>query len=297
MIYQEPVEFRERINGLELCWFEWGQAKADEDSILLVHATGFHARCWDQTVTHLPNRHVIAVDMRGHGRSEDISPFNWQVFGDDVTKFIEHLNLYSLIGAGHSMGGHSILQAAINGPERFSRLVLVDPVIMPPEAYEQVKPAHDSWLDGNGEHPVARRKNFFTDSAAMYLNFHGRGSFALWQDKVLDDYCRYGLLPLEDGTGYRLACPPAIEASIYMGSSGYNIVDRVGELEMPIKVLRAKARQEGQVEMDFSLSPTWEKLADHFKNGKDIHLPQLSHFIPMQNPELVAAHILRHSFD
>jgi len=296
MIHQEPVEFRERINNLDLCWFEWGQAKANEDSILLVHATGFHARCWDQTVSHLPNRHVIAVDMRGHGRSEDLSPFNWQVFGDDVTRFIEHLNLYNLVGTGHSMGGHSVLQAAINEPARFSRLVLVDPVIMPPEAYEEVKPSHHSWLDGNGEHPVARRKNFFADSAAMYLNFHGRGSFALWQDKVLDDYCRYGLLPVENGAGYRLACPPAIEASIYMGSSGYNIVDRIGELEMPVKVLRAKARGKDQVEMDFSLSPTWEQLATHFKNGKDVHLPQLSHFIPMQDPELVAAHILRHAF-
>jgi len=296
MIYQQPVEFREAINGVELNWFEWGQPKTDEDSILLVHATGFHARCWDETITHMPNRHVIALDMRGHGRSEDVGPFNWQVFGDDVVAFIEYLNMNSLIGTGHSMGGHSVLQAAINHPDRFSRLVLVDPVILPPEAYEDLNPSHHSWLDEEGEHPVARRKNFFKDASAMYLNFHGRGSFALWQDKVLDDYCRYGLLPLADGTGYRLACPPAIEASIYMGSSGYNIIDRVGELEMPVKVLRAKAREEGQTKMDFSLSPTWEKLASHFKRGQDIHLPQLSHFLPMQDPELVAGHILSHAF-
>jgi len=295
-MYQEPKEFREHFNGVELCWFEWGQVKADEDSILLIHATGFHARCWDQTVSHMPNRHVIALDMRGHGRSEDLMPFNWQSFGDDVTAFVRHLNLVRLIGTGHSMGGHSVLQAAVNEPARFSRLVLIDPVILPPEAYSGVNSEHHSWLNNEGEHPVARRKNFFDDAEAMYINFCGRGSFAVWEDKVLDDYCRYGLLPIEEGKGYRLACPPAIEAAIYMGSSGYNVVDRIRGIEMPVKVMRARARDHDRVEMDFSLSPTWDKLASCFKNGKDIHLPELTHFMPMQAPELVAAHILSHAF-
>jgi pimeloyl-ACP methyl ester carboxylesterase len=295
-MYQEPKEFRERFDGVELCWFEWGQAKADEDSILLVHATGFHARCWDQTVSYMPNRHIIALDMRGHGRSEDREPFNWQSFGDDVTAFVRHQNLTRLIGTGHSMGGHSVLQAAVNETARFSRLVLIDPVILPPEAYSEVKPEHYSWLDTEGEHPVARRKNFFDDAEAMYINFHGRGSFAVWEDKALDDYCRYGLLPMEKGRGYRLACPPAIEAAIYMGSSGYNVVDRIREIEMPVKVIRAKVRDHDRAEMDFSLSPTWDKLASCFKNGKDIHLPELTHFMPMQAPELVATHILSHAF-
>ena len=37
---------------------------------------------------------------------------------------------------------------------------------------------------------------------------------------VLEDYCRFGLLPAADGQGFVLACPPAIEASIYTGSAG-----------------------------------------------------------------------------
>ena len=40
-----PVEHRGTFNGTDLCWFEWGEPKAGETSLLLAHATGFHARC------------------------------------------------------------------------------------------------------------------------------------------------------------------------------------------------------------------------------------------------------------
>ena len=40
--------------------------------------------------------------------------------------------------------------------------------------------------------------------------------------------------------------------------------------------------------MDFSLSPTWPELATRFPRGRDVYLPHLTHFIPMQDPALVA---------
>ncbi|MCY4324386.1 MAG: hypothetical protein OXD00_12000, partial [Gammaproteobacteria bacterium] len=41
--------------------------------------------------------------------------------------------------------------------------------------------------------------------------------------------------------------------------------------------------------LDFSASPTWPELAARLPNGKDFYWPELSHFIPMQAPERVAA--------
>jgi hypothetical protein len=40
--------------------------------------------------------------------------------------------------------------------------------------------------------------------------------------------------------------------------------------------------------MDFAASSTWERLAEEFPNGRDVYLPHLTHFIPMQEPERVA---------
>ena len=145
------------MNGVNLCWFEWGPEFRQSGTTLLVHATGFHARCWDQTVAHLGDRHVIAVDMRGHGRSDKKPPYTWDVFGSDLAGLIKALDLSHIVGAGHSMGGHSLCQAVAAQQSRFSRLVLVDPVILSPQAYAMFEPT-------SGEsHPVSRRRNLFDD--------------------------------------------------------------------------------------------------------------------------------------
>ena len=47
-----------------------------------------------------------------------------------------------------------------------------------------------------------------------------------------------------------------------------------------------------QTMMDFESSPTWPGLVHEFRQGKEIHLPDHSHFIPMEAPELVARHVL-----
>jgi len=52
--------------------------------------------------------------------------------------------------------------------------------------------------------------------------------------------------------------------------------------------LRALPRDASSQEVDFSASPTWPELADQFQRGQDVLLPELSHFIPMQDPSLVA---------
>ena len=61
-----------------------GRSKRDNQQVLLVHATGFHARCWDQVGAFAGGLTVFAVDMRGHGRSANQGPFTWQRFGDDL---------------------------------------------------------------------------------------------------------------------------------------------------------------------------------------------------------------------
>ena len=290
---REPEEKQFEINGVKLTVFEWGEKH--EESVLLVHATGFHARCWDQVIRNLDDYHAVAVDMRGHGRSENTGPFSWDVFGQDVSELVQAMDLTDVVGVGHSMGGHSVTQAAANQGDRFKGLVLVDPVIMSPEMYA----ARDDYngLQENQVHPVSRRRNSFRDADEMFYHMENRGSYALWDQQVLRDYCDYGILPDPDSGEYELACPPEIEASIYMGSSGRDIYDKIDTITMPVKVLRARERTgDDRQAMDFSMSPTWSGLAERFQQGEDISLPDLSHFIPMQDPELVAEHI-KHSLN
>ena len=62
-----------------ISYFEWGDA--DAPTILLAHATGFHARVWDKTIAALPEGfRIVAIELRGHGRSEYEKPLeSWRM--------------------------------------------------------------------------------------------------------------------------------------------------------------------------------------------------------------------------
>lgn len=306
-----PAEQRVRANGVELAYFEWGRARRGEGpTLLLVHATGFHARCWDPVISHLGARHIVAVDLRGHGRSEKTPVTHWKVFGEDLTDFIRALDLRALVGVGHSMGGHALVDAAAAEPGRFRRLVLIDPVIADPSDYLAATRSGTSGPDVRGAtghadggwtianaagalHPTARRKRYFESPEAMIERFRDRAPYRVFQPEALRSYCTHGLLPVADGSGFELACPPEVEASIYMTSrTNAAVYDSVRALDLPVLILRAKLPPEQRDAMDFSSSPTWPGLVGEFEQGREIHFATHSHFLPMEIPERIAALIL-----
>lgn len=282
--YADPRLNHFDATGARIAWYEWGTP--GHEPLLLIHATGFHARVWDRTIAALGHdHHIIAVETRGHGRSEKRGPvMNWRDPATDILELLQHLRLGPTVGVGHSMGGHILVQLAARLPQQFSRLVLVDPVIMSPEVYAARAP----WPEGV-DHPVARRRNAWESWEAMFNLFSHRKPYNLWNREVLEDYCRFGSLPKADGTGVELACPPAIEASIYMAAGGTDIHDDARRVKVPVTVMRAPPPKPGPRDhTDFTASPTWPHLCELFEQGRDMFVPDLTHFIPMQDPILMA---------
>lgn len=284
--YGSPSEHRITANGVSLCYFQWGEPAGVD--LLLVHATGFHGRCWDQVVANLaPGYRVIAPDMRGHGRSERQGPYNWSNFGGDLTALVDALELDDLVGVGHSMGGHTLLQLAIARPRLLRRMLLLDPVVFEPDAYPSDR---YRGFETPEQHPVSRRRNHWLTWQAMQTSLASKGSFGLWDPAVMEDYCRYGSLPVADGV--ELACPPLVEAAVYIGNTSTNVHVSLDQVQTPTWVLRAPPRSPGSSpEMDFAMSPTWPQLAANLPQGHDVLLSDLTHFIPMQRPDLVADYI------
>jgi lipase len=282
----EPNEHRFATPDGELCWFEWGSARADAPSILLVHATGFHARCWDQVVAALPpDRHVVALDLPGHGRSyRPESIRDWAAMAKVLGGFVAGVFASPIYAVGHSMGGYGVALAAAAKPDAFASLMLVDPVIFDPALYDKPFFPADMAVE---EHPVSRRRNDWESAAQMFQHFAGRTPFSSWQPAILQDYCTYGLLPSAQGSGFELACPPRLEASAYLGNAGFNPYLEFGKVTCPVTVVRApQGEREGT--MDFSNSPTWPRLATCFAKGTDLLWEDCTHFIPMEAPERLA---------
>jgi len=276
----DPVERRVQANGVGLACFE---REGRGPTVLFAHATGFHARCWDAVAEGLEER-SLALDLRGHGRSEKPAPpYPWSDVADDVAAFCEAVDLQGAIGVGHSKGGAAVAAAAALRPGTFAALLLVDPVLMKPSLYER-EPAFEA------EHFVERRRNQWGSPEEMVERFADRDPFRRWQPRVLRDYCEHGLLPAPDGDGYVLACPPKIKAAVYAGNRAWQPYPLVRSLDIPVRILRAPPPTPDQ-QWSMMVSPTWPGLVGELRHGEEIVLEENSHFIPMESPDLVAKHV------
>jgi pimeloyl-ACP methyl ester carboxylesterase len=255
------------------------------DPVLLLHATGFHSRCWDSIARQLPDAHIYAVDTRFHGGSDRHGPVDWLLMARDIEELMEQLDLKQVLGVGHSMGGYLVASVAARQLARFTQLILIDPVIPPRHFYDTHLKA-PTFIDP-ANNPISRRKNQWKDSSEMYQRFKSRAPFDQWEDQVLRDYCDYALRAVPGESAYQLACDPLHEASIYMNHQGNEaIYELLPALKLPITVMRAP--HDADNPFNFSASPTWPGLADALPQGHDMYLPQHSHFIPMEAPGLVA---------
>ena len=272
-----PATRHVEARGVRLTHFDWrGKPGNPDPPLIFAHATGFHARVWDAVIEHFPERRCIALDLRGHGRSEGGPIDDWRVVVEDVKAVLGGMNIRRAIGIGHSMGAHVLAQCAADAPRTFARLVLFDPVICAPEFYAP----ETALYTGDTPHPAIRRKRDFVSPEAMMERFRDRDPYCLFEPRVFEDYCRYGLLRRDDGEGYELACSPEVEASVYASSrSNADILEAVKRIEASTLVVRAQ-----QTEFtDFKSSPTWRELASTMPKGEDLHRPDRTHFHPFED--------------
>ncbi|MEP7290721.1 MAG: alpha/beta hydrolase [Chloroflexota bacterium] len=268
--------------GVTIALYEWGKPSKVHSTLLFVHATGFHARIWDQVIAELPGFHALSIDLRGHGRSGKPSPpYDWHLFAEDLLTVGREFALQGIVGIGHSLGGHAVTLAAARQPTLFARLLLIDPVILPREHYVGYT---------EFEHFTARRRSQWSSPDEMFERFKDRPPFYAWKPQVLRDYVDYGLLPSPGGDGYTLACAPEFEAATYNYVTAANIYPEIATIQIPVTILRA-AEQAKAGEFNMSASPTAPDLAAYFPNALDVPLTGYSHFIPMEAPELVAHYV------
>lgn len=69
---------------------------------------------------------VYLVDQRDHGRSPHTTEFTYDAMKEDLRHFIENEGIENPIIIGHSMGGKVSMLFALNYPELYDRLVVVD---------------------------------------------------------------------------------------------------------------------------------------------------------------------------
>ena len=100
---------------------------ADEPGLLMVGSLGTTLAMWDPVLEGLsPDRAIVRVDVRGHGRSPvPDGPYSIAELGMDVVATLDELGLQQVSVCGLSIGGMIAMWVAANAPERIDRVVLI----------------------------------------------------------------------------------------------------------------------------------------------------------------------------
>lgn len=98
-------------------------------SLLALHGVTGHGRRWRVLSQQLPGVRLIAVDLRGHGRSLWTPPWHIEQHVADALAVLDELGLAQVAVAGHSFGGAIAVHLARLARDRVDRLVLLDPAL------------------------------------------------------------------------------------------------------------------------------------------------------------------------
>ena len=273
------IAIKRANGGGEIAALEYGPPDRGLD-ILFLHASGFNAGTYRQALAPLGARlRVLAVDMRGHGRTNLPTPIEghaWRIYANDLLALLTALGEVPRVLAGHSMGGTTALLAAPHLAKlHATRLVLFDPIVAPQAVYEN-NSAPD-WDQPLAQAALRRKSTFATreEAAAAY---RGRGAFKTWPDTMLDDYLEDGLRPASDG-GFTLACAPKWEAANFACYAASNPYAGFAAAGGTVRVLRAEHG-----------SPCLVTETDAALHGPRLRVetvPGSTHFLPMERPDLV----------
>ena len=105
------------------------------DKFYFSHANGFSGKVYNKLLSKISDSHeVITYDMRGHGnttlKADPAKLKSWYTFKNDLIELIKMENK-PVVLSGHSMGGTASLLVALSNPDLVSKLILVDPVMLP----------------------------------------------------------------------------------------------------------------------------------------------------------------------
>lgn len=110
------------IDGCTLYYTSYGEGPP----VVFVHGLGGCASVWYGVMQILrDHHHVIALDLRGHGRSDGKGRFSIEGWAHDVRGIIRHLELPAVTLVGHSLGSLVAQHLAQTEPDLCDVLVLI----------------------------------------------------------------------------------------------------------------------------------------------------------------------------
>jgi pimeloyl-ACP methyl ester carboxylesterase len=215
------TEVAELADGTKIAALLAGPPDATE-SIVFLHGLGGSQSTWASVLGHFAeNYRIVAVDLPGHGASDKPSPdstdYSIPGLAAKLGELLEKMELSPAVLIGHSLGGATALQLALDRPKLVRALALVDSAALGSEISGELLDR----VESAPSRDEARR--------LLELFFEDR-RFVL--ERGIDDMYAARIAPGAD------EAVKALAASAFT-RYGQNLVlvDRLGELEVPVLIV------------------------------------------------------------
>lgn len=165
------MPFVKTKDGVNIFFKDWGPK--DKQPVVFHHGWPLSADDWDNQMLFFlaEGFRVIAIDRRGHGRSDQTSEGNdMDHYASDASAVAEHLDLHDAVHIGHSTGGGQVARyvAQYGQPQgRVAKAVLISavpPLMVKTDANPDGTPI--AVFDGFRSALAANRAQFYLDVAS-----------------------------------------------------------------------------------------------------------------------------------
>jgi pimeloyl-ACP methyl ester carboxylesterase len=216
------------VDGAKVNFADYGEGAPDKHPVVLIHGLG---GCWQNWLENIrpiaaTGRRVIAVDLPGFGLSEppreDISISG---YGECVNALCDELDLGEVVLIGHSMGGFTACETAIQFPQRVERVVLISAAgITTSDIVQQPVLAGARVLAALGTRAVAQSRKVVVRKRLRRPLY---ASFIRYPDLIATDF----LFEITQGSGR-----PAFNAAMRAILS-YDFRDRLPDISVPVLIV------------------------------------------------------------
>ncbi|OQX64170.1 MAG: hypothetical protein B5M51_04210 [Anaerolinea sp. 4484_236] len=259
--------------------------------LIFLHANGYPPDCYQPLFARLSEYQIFAMRQRplweGHQPEEII---DWKPLSDDLLRFMDEQKLEKINAVGHSVGGIALLRAALREPERFSHIILLDPVLFPPyfirfyqisRLFKIVHKIHP--LVSAAQH----RRRIFKNREMILRGYRNKPVFRYFSDESLEAYINGITCPRDDGS-YELCYDADWEVQIYVTGvwQDMELWRNLANLTPPLLIIRG-------AETDTFLESAGKLVQKKLPHAQIISIPQSTHLVPLEQPKAVRDEIIK----
>ncbi len=253
--------------------------------VFFAPANGFPGASYKYLLQPLQSSYSIHfIDRVGHQPHYPVDP-NWQRLVDEYLELLHQaVGKQPVLAVGHSLGGVLSYMAALRAPERFTKLVLLDPPLLTGLDSLGLKLAKRlGFIDRVTPAGVTRGRRQHWPSKEAALNyFQSKKLFARFHPACLQDYLEAGLEPDPSKGGLRLRFQPSVELAIFRNLADH-LTGSHKHLKVPAHLITGQ-------QSDLITPQRAKKLE---KMGFSCHSVTGGHMFPLEHPELTRQQLAR----